>query len=314
MPRVFNPSPPDAGPGSAFAGTSLAKKRSRRRQKVRSRSHSPQPSSHTSDTAEPVETNSTTITSFSTQQHQFIGQDILDWHDENEHEHNSTSAGNNNLVSASKPGVETSVAVHTSDATATTTNHNGRRDSHQNPNTWTCRRAVGMDTRFLATTQGNIVADRVVQEYAEFVQTTVVRGVAPCWLASTVEKPKEQPQSANKPVVPGKEKHSKKGTSVTSHTSTIRVQLTALGNDKAKKTTGGRALFSLSKVQVQVSAKENKNDKENDKANGAVHIPKKLLAANSWKVLGTLGTYAGFVKFSFFCFDQSFIHSFIHSF
>lgn len=274
MPRVFNPSPPDAGPGSAFAGTSLAKKRSRRRQKVRSRSHSPQTSptnsrrtSRTTDTAEPAATNSTTITTISTQQQQFIGQDILDWHDENEH--NSTSG--NNLVSASKPIDEMSAAVNNG-ATAATTKHNGSRDS--NPNTWTCRRALGMDTRFLATTQGNLVAERVVQEYTTFVQTTVVRGVAPIWLASTMEKPPA------KPPVPGK--HSKKGSSA------IRVQLTALGNDKAKKSMGGRALFSLSKVQVQASS--NEKDNKNDNTNGAVHIPKELLATNSWKALGMLGT------------------------
>jgi hypothetical protein len=135
-----------------------------------------------------------------------------------------------------------------------------------------------MDTRFLATTQGNIVAERVVQEYAAFVQTTVVRGVAPCWLASTVEK---QP-----PVKSAPGKPNNKGTSA----STIRVQLTPLGNDKARKTMGGRALFSLSKVQVQASA--NENDNENDNAKGAVYIPKELLATNSWKVLGKLGTYA----------------------
>jgi hypothetical protein len=269
MPRVFNPSPPDAGPGSAFAGTSLAKKRSRRRQKVRSRSHSPQPSSRTPDTAEPAEKNSTTITNVSTQQHPFIGQDILDWHDEN----NPTSG--NNLVSASKPGDEKSVTVN-GDAAATT-NHSGLRDSNQN--TWTCRRALGMDTRFLSTTKGKIVAELVVQEYAAFIQTTVVRGVAPCWLASTVEKP--QPKRNNK------------STSTTSNASTIRVQLTPLGNDKAKKTMGGRSLFSLTKVQVQASpASENDNDNDNDNTNSAVYIPKELLASNSWKVLGKLGTYA----------------------
>jgi hypothetical protein len=294
MPRVFNPSPPDAGPGSAFAGTSLAKKRSRRRQKVRSRSHSPQPL-HTmdTDTAAPAdtETNSTTVIHASTQQQQqqFIGQDILDWHDENEHhEHNSSTSArrNNNLVSASKPGDANSVAMNSDAAITTTTHHNGLPVA--NPNTWTCRRAVGMDTRFLVTTQGNgnLTADSVVQEYATFIQTTVVRGVAPVWLASTVEKQQKQTQQpANKSAVPGK--HSKKAT--TSSTSTIRVQLTALGNDKAKQTTGGRALFSLSKVQVQ-AASTKENNKENDNTKEVVHIPKELLAANSWKVLGTLGT------------------------
>jgi hypothetical protein len=283
MPRVFNPSPPDAGPGSAFAGTSLAKKRSRRRQKVRSRSHSPQPS-RTTDTAEPAEKNSTTINNVSIQQRQFIGQDILDWHDEN----HSTSG--NKLISASKPGDEMSVALNGNDAAAVTTNHNGLRDSNQN--TWTCRRAVGMDTRFLSTKQGDIVAELVVQEYAAFIQTTVVRGVAPCWLASTVEK-----------------KVNKKGSSTTSNTSTIQVQVTPLGNDKAKKTMGGRALFSLTKVQVQASANENKNDNEN----GAVHIPKEMLAASSWKVLEKLGAYARTLLIRQLCLlvlsypDQSFI-------
>jgi hypothetical protein len=283
MPRVFNPSPPDAGPGSAFAGTSLAKKRSRRRQKVRSRSHSPQPLRTTDTTAEPAEKNSTTITTISTQQRQFIGQDILDWHDEN----NSTSG--NNLVSASKPGDEMSVALN-SDATVTT-NHNGLRDSNQN--SWTCRRALGMDTRFLSTKQGNIVAELVVQEYTAFIQTTVVRGVAPCWLASTMEK-----------------KGNMKGASTTSNTSTIRVQVTPLGNDKAKKTMGGRALFALTKVQVQASANENKNDNYN--ANGAVHIPKELLATNSWKFLGKLGAYARVLwirQLLLLVLFRSFIHS-----
>lgn len=287
----------------------MAKKRSRRRQKVRSRSHSPQPTHPTdTDTAETI-SNSSTMPTVSTQQQQqqFIGQDILDWHDETESSSSTFGSNNNNLVSASKVD-ETSIAVNTSDAAT---------DTNQNPNTWKCRRAVGMDTRFLATPQGqgSLTADSVVQEYATFVQTTVTRGVAPCWLASTVEKKQQQTQPA-KAVVPGKEKHHKK----TSSTSTIRVQLTALGNDNAKQqTTGGRALFSLSKVQVQASpaskskndkektkgdganthgdvqasnAKENKTDKEKDKGDGAVHIPKELLATNSWKVLGTLGACA----------------------
>jgi hypothetical protein len=243
MPRVFNPSPPDAGPGSAFAGTSMAKKRSRRRRKVCS--HSPELSRTGNETDKAQAENST---STSTQQ-QFIGQDLLDWHDEPK----STSG---NLVSASKPGGEKPVAGN---CDATTTTSITTDDYHS----WTSRRALGVDTRFLGTTQGKIVAESVLKEYAAFIQTTVVRGVSPCWLASTV-----QGQSKS---VPGKNKKS----------TSIRLQLTPLGTEKARAAAAGRAYFSLSKVELQTSANENET---------AVHIPKELLATNSWKVLGKIGT------------------------
>lgn len=246
----------------------MGKKRSRRR-KVRSKSPLLQQSDQ--NDGELAEKNPLP------QQHQhqqFIGQDLLDWHDE--------SAPTGNIVSSSKSssrdkkavsfennnGDESSSAPLTID-TNINNNYNG---------TYKSRRALAVDTRFLATAQATITAERVVHDCNALVRSLISRGVAPCWMASTAGS------SSASAAVSSSHKASAGNKKIKS---LLRVQASQMGASSMEKYLDGRKSFAIASIDVEAC---NENNIGDGKAAATVHLAKELLALNSWKVLGTMGT------------------------
>jgi hypothetical protein len=207
MPRVYNPSPPEAGPRSIFAATNMAKKCSRRRRKARS--HSPQRSPKVDEEQDE---------NTSKEQQQFIGQELLDWHDDVE-----SVPGNTAVPSVSMRDTAGSLGDGTVPVDI-------EKDTLQS------RRAVAVDTRYLDTTEGIHVGTNVLKQCEKFLRSLVVRGVTPCLLASTV------PASTKPPLT-----SSKKGAG-------LRIRTIALDTEQALKKLADGSMFSLATLDVAATA------------------------------------------------------------
>ena len=160
MPRTFNPSPPEAGPGSAFARTSLSKKGSRRRSKAaqsaKDKENKPKKS--------------------------FIGEDLLEWHDENKLAlEENTEAFQSAEKESSDPKEENNENIIASSLQETSA---------------TSRQAIALDTRFIETKEGLEIGSMVCQGYEGFLRTLVARGATPCLSVSTA--PPDSDKSSKK--------------------------------------------------------------------------------------------------------------------
>jgi len=203
MPRTFNPSPPEAGPGSAFARTSLSKKRSRRRSKAA-------PSSAKDKENKPKKS--------------FIGEDLLDWHDEN----NEASEKHTKVV----PSTEKTLFDKEEE-----NNENLIAASLQASSAVTSRQAIALDTRFIETNAGLEVGTLVCQGYEGLLRSLVARGATPCLSVSTAP--------------PDSDKASKKQSSI------------VLQSEDAEKLEGmlSEGTSLLSKVTFASNAKDGKRGK-----------------------------------------------------
>jgi hypothetical protein len=277
MPLIHDPEYPKGGPGSAFLSTTLHSKVRRRRKKK------------TSD--------NTAETSL---QDSLIGEDLLEWTDEQAVDESPPAAESvvvkekaakrNDIEPATKRPKKTSAPKKDkpqtsakSDTTRKPTFHvtpsssamkapplaftgNTNSSTAPSPNV---RHALAVDTRALETDEGMTTFQNVREQVISFLSTLSKRGAAPCILgfASTQQQTKKSPRAKGiaQGVMEAKAMH------------LSRHVMTAL-----ERGMGGDDLIAPVSIRPPLNAANKHNRK-------AVHVPKRLLAHDSWKLFGDLG-------------------------
>lgn len=256
LPRVYNPTPPKKGPGSAFIGTSLAKNRRRRRRKTRQS----QRETHAKSTVDEMATTTDVLTSIGpkfppsiskdiSREKQFVGQDLLNWQEENAPVSNKCSKMKD---SATKTFSQKPALVEKANHCATT---------KLGPDLPFSRNAIAFDTRVLETKESAGEGSKVCKNYEDFVRTLLARGSCPTLLGMTYPSTKPLQKSFK-----------------TSNIVEIQTMDLVTDADSLKKKINDNTPI-LSKVVIRPP---------NSKISS---VPKALGAKNSWKVISDLGKY-----------------------
>ena len=292
MPLTHDPDRPSGGPGSAFASTTLQSKvRRRRRKKTPVNNAAP-----------------------SSQQKQgLIGEDLLDWQDENvtneAHPTESSASRTVKVVSnkkakrSDKTGsskTERSMSPSPENETARQTSTEAAKmnaaSSHVTPSSsatkgpsslipmtdrsYVCppraRHALAVDTRALETDEGMAAFHSVRQQALCFMSTLARRGAAPCVLGSSHAVQQQSLRKAKSP----RAGSNTRGAMEAKAKRLTKEELTALERFTA---TGLEDMIQPVLIHPPLNAGNVQNRK-------AVHVPKRLLAHDSWKLFGDLGT------------------------
>jgi len=262
MPLIHDPEDPKGGPGSAFLSTSLSSKIRRRRKKK---------------TTPP-------------QQHQqkgegLIGVDLLDWHDElvdvqspapikpslktpaKKMQKKRSASTNNNATQKPKRlkdnHVESSSTTKLSPITPMTTSPLVSDTTMTRP-VPRVRHALAVDTRALDSEEGMAIFANVRDQALAFLSILAKRGAAPSILACST-----QAAVAKSP----------RGTMQA--TAMRMTSLQVLAALKQQETS--QSLLQAIPIRPPVNAKNVQNRK-------AVLVPKRMLAHDSWKLFGEMGT------------------------
>jgi hypothetical protein len=280
MPLIHDPEDPKGGPGSAFLSTTLHSKVRRSRKKKKKTS------------------NKTAETSL---QGGLIGEDLLKWTDEQAvdespaapgsaivkekaTERNDKEPATKRLKKTSAPKKGTALPSAMSDTRRTQTSHvtplSSSNDAPPVALTGTkisstahsprVRHALAVDTRALETDEGMATFHNVREQVLSFLSTLSKRGAAPCILGFV----SAQKNSKKSPVARSNARGVMEATAM--HLSR-NVTTTAL-----ERGIGGEDLIAPVPIRPPLNAGNKQNRK-------AVHVPKRLLAHDSWKLFGDLG-------------------------
>lgn len=288
MPQIHDPEDPKGGPGSAFLSTTLSSKVRRRRKKQR--------------------TNSSSKEKEEGQEGLLIGEDmVLDFDDEwprpfttavtakppapivvkEKKKFNKVPANTPKRLKTTPPALSidnnnhrralnskekgTARSSHVTPAPSSlkpspSTSVASSTSMHRPSSSACVRHALVVDTRALETVEGMATLERIRQQILSFLSTLNQRGVSPSILAfSQVMAQSNKTQRANARVV-------------------MECKAVAVPS------------FALNQVEdwirpVPIQPPSNAGNKEN---RNAVHTPKRLLAHDSWKLFGDLGTFDTF--------------------
>lgn len=173
--RIYNPPAPKAGPGSAFAGTSLAKKTRRRRDRKIVQGVRAVTGSVAATTAlTPNETmpgNSTTPAGTAKT-------NAMDWMEEGSGSPGHAKIAVPKTKKLTKAGFDSS-SQHEVSACSDA-------EFRALPSSKEFRHVVGIDTRFLDTPETRSVGQGYVRECDSFFASLVRRGITPDWVAWTI--------------------------------------------------------------------------------------------------------------------------------
>lgn len=290
MPLVHDPEDPQGGPGSAFLSTTLSSKVRRRRKKKAPQRPQQQ------------------------EEHNLIGQDLLDWQDDDDDDENvetptpikpslkktprkkkraANKENKNNAEPKPKRPKKKSSSANEEPLVPKETSGANRSLAHVTPMltsplltgglaTMTgpaprVRHALAVDTRALDTTEGMAIYNQHIRQQAlEFLGLLAQRGAAPCILASSTLA--QSSTAAGKKSPRGGGRAAIQATAMLM-TPNVRAALERGDSDN---------LLQPVAIRPPVNAKNVQNRK-------AVLVPKRMLAHDSWKLFGDLGTQAHYL-------------------
>ena len=266
MPLIHDPEDPKGGPGSAFLSTTLHSKVRRRRKKTSIK------------TAEmPL-------------QEGLIGEDLLEWKDE--------QAADDDNTPAIKRSKKTCTSMEEKPPTSKKGDTRRIPTSHVSPPMTVMktqplafagteissnvrlprvRHALAVDTRALETDEGMTTFQNVRQQIISFLSTLSKRGAAPCILGYSSMAQQQSLRSNKSPCVNRNACCVMKANAIHLSQSVATALERGIGGDLVDDLIG----------PVPIRPPLNANNKQNRKA---VHVPKRLLAHDSWKLFGDLGT------------------------
>lgn len=228
------------------------------------------------------------------QQDPLIGEDLLDFHDESiesptpikpsletsSKKKKRAAKGSNNAEPMPKRNSVRRGEEHTSNASSTTRNH-----AHVTPiplvtggfanmtrSVPRVRHALAVDTRALDTQEGlHIFHSTIRQEALDFLRVLAKRGAAPCILACFTQKTTFK--SSKSPRGSSNARAAIQATAMRTESNTLLANLEGDSSDDT--------LLQPVPIRPPVNAKNVQNRK-------AVHVPKRMLAHDSWKLFGDL--------------------------
>jgi hypothetical protein len=276
MPLIHDPDDPKGGPGSAFLSTTLHSKVRRRRKKT---------SNKTAETA---------------LQEGLIGEDLLEWKDEQAADDSPTATKRNNNIPVKKRSKKTCTSMEEKPPTSAKSYTNTRMipTSHVSPSlsamktpplasagtkissnirSSRVRHALAVDTRALETDEGMATFQNVREQVISFLSTLSKRGAAPCILGYSSMAQQQSLRNNKSPRVKSNARGMMEAKAIRLSHNVATALERGIRGDLVDDLIG----------PVPIRSSLNAKNKQNRKA---VHVPKRLLAHDSWKLFGDLGT------------------------
>jgi len=254
MPRIHDPEKPKAGPGSVFASTSI-QGRGRRRKR---RAPKAEQDSGTSKGNDEQEKDS------------MIGQDLLDWEDENALNKNNNKRKKIIVKEPKTPRESSTKPSPRTPATQPSTTKKAQTPKRALPSLSHVRHALLVDTRVLDTEEGKKVAQSFLEQTRSFLARMAQCGAPPFWVAScslSQKGPVKSPRGGGA----GRSALSAKAVRVTN----------AVAQDFERR---GSALQDAM-TEVFIRPPSNAGNVVNK---GAIKVPVRFLANASWNLFGDL--------------------------
>ena len=187
------------------------------------------------------------------------------------HKTTSISSANNNSLS---PAIDTDNGNVSTAVTPSTLNAQSPPDITGSAPSWIPRRGLGIDTRILQSFTGDAVGNTFHNHITSFLQSCADQGVLPTMLGTTAWKePKTKSRKSNANRVnqqPGVEANA-------TNLSELYHQL--------KDHTSNHNVWDRVLPSVTIRPPSNMN---NTKNRDAIHVPKRLLASDSWRTFGDM--------------------------